>query len=858
MKVEHNHLYSDLFFENCPVVIMLLDPELRLVDGTKVCFSVFGYQDASDAIGSTIDKMLCRVYPQIQCDLLIEQCRQVLEQRTPKRFRETFTLLDGGIVSYQITITTALDENGGYKGIVVVMVDITELMDARNMAEEASRAKTAFLANMSHEIRTPMNAIKGLSELMLMTELSDVQRDYALNVINASNSLLQILNDVLDYSKIDSNTVDVIEMEYDFSSFLRDVTNTINLKAMDKGLQLHVKIDPTLPSVLRGDDVRVKQIMINILSNAVKFTRKGCVILDVSGKRLGEKIKLYFKVTDTGIGIHSEDLSKLFQPFSPLSRERNDQAIDGTGLGLSISREFLHLMDGDIEIQSTPDVGTEVSFWLEQQIIKEQPLAMVNHPQSKRILLLDNREHGEYCSEMLRRLFLHFDHCTSGEEIDVLLERHDYSHCLYDYGFAQKLVEKHRTRLAGCRFVAIKDMRLAAQQLTPPNVVVLFEPLLVTDLAKVLNRPWDSEQTDNARQGEFEFSTMNTKALVVDDNEVNLMVSGELLRCFNVDVILAESGTIALDNCERQPFDLIFMDHMMPVMDGIETTKILREGSSSNRDAPIIALTANAVSGMREYFLESGMDDFVSKPIDMNELSRVLAAWLPSEKIIPHEAEIQVQPYALSEEMDNRLRPLEDCSINVIDAVRALDGNESIYISVLETFSRELGAKISLMRNCLSSDDWNLFVTEVHGIKSALASIGAQDLSLAARNFEIAAREGNGAYIREPFESFLLSLSIMDEKLQLLFGGGNMSTNVSASEQDPASFAEDLERMVEALDELDNEAALSILERLISCAPKDSVGEVLAEIKRQVETFNYDAAAQAIINIQRDIEKITQ
>ena len=394
---------------------------------------------------------------------------------------------------------------------------------AREIAQEANRAKSDFLANMSHEIRTPINAVLGMDE-MILRETRDPQiLEYASDIKQAGGMLLSLINDILDFSKIESGKMDIIPADYNLRTLLNDTVDMIRPRAEEKNLQLVLKIAPDTPVHLNGDAVRIRQIMTNILTNAVKYTPKGKVMLTVSGKNLSPGlVQLYVSVKDTGIGIKEEDIGRMFDSFQRVEESRN-RNIEGTGLGLSITMRLLNLMGSRLEVESIYGVGSDFYFYLEQKQLDDE---------------------------------------VFGEDIS-------------------KNPEAGKDRI-----------RITREQFYAPGA----------------------------------------KILVVDDNEMNLKVFLGLLKNHGMQIDTAKSGEECLAQIQQDAYHIIFMDHLMPEMDGVETLKRIRElKTNRSKDAVIIILTANAVSGARDMFLQEGFDDYLSKPIILAKLENMIQKYLPEE-----------------------------------------------------------------------------------------------------------------------------------------------------------------------------------------------------------------------------------
>jgi len=401
------------------------------------------------------------------------------------------------------------------------LLRIEELM---REAEESNEAKSNFLANMSHEIRTPMNAICGMSDMLLDEELSDQGKELAASIKSSGNSLLSIINDILDFSKLESGKMVIAPEEYYISSVIHDLMNVVVVRVKDRPVKLVAKVQDSIPRKLYGDSGRIRQILLNIMGNATKFTQEGSVTLDVSWQAEGEKAgRLCFSVSDTGIGIKKENLEKLFDAFEQVDLNKN-RGIEGTGLGLSISRLLVEEMGGKIWVESEYEKGSTFRFYIMQEVIDASPC---------------------------------------------------------DYG-------------KGVQKTQIKQFKI-------------------------------------------DFKAPEAKIMVVDDVKVNLRVAAGILKKFGVVPDLVDNAVDCVEILKkRKDYDLIFMDHMMPEVDGIEATGMIRSmGGEYTDNVPIVALSANAVKGMEQEFHTAGMNDFLPKPIEVARMSEILKKWLPEDKILP-------------------------------------------------------------------------------------------------------------------------------------------------------------------------------------------------------------------------------
>ena len=545
------------------------------------------------------------------------------------------TLLTVGIAAQ-----TALKMTDGQREkLVHYAMSIKE--EQRN-AEAANEAKSVFLANMSHEIRTPINAILGMNEMILRENRNEQIEEYAKNIRSAGNSLLYLVNDVLDISKIESGKLEIMENVYELSSFIHDCYNMVAEKAEKKGLELTVSCNSQLPSKLKGDESRLRQVVTNILSNAAKYTEKGSITLSFDSQYQDGKMMLVINVQDTGIGIRKENLEKLFTQFTRFDMEKN-RNIEGTGLGLSLAKRLTDLMQGKIEVQSIYGVGSSFTVTIPQQVVDAEPIG----------------------------------------------------------DFQQKY----------------------------------------------------SSVADKAGKYHQSFEAPDAKILVVDDSIVNLKVIVNLLKSTKINVDTASGGRQCLEMVSQIAYDLIFMDHMMPEMDGIETFAEMRKLENSlNKNTPVIMLTANAVTGVREQFLQEGFTDYLSKPVSGDTLENMILKYLPKEKCRTEadldSAAVETDYPAALREL-SRLYPKVDLAKGLTVCVDSYD----VYIDVLKTYAEH--PEMDKLNEYLEQKNAYEYRNCVHSLKSSSLSVGFSGLAEQALALENAAREEDWDFIRTNHASFI-------------------------------------------------------------------------------------------------------
>ncbi len=536
----------------------------------------------------------------------------------------------------------------------------------REDALDANRAKSDFLANMSHEIRTPINAVLGMNEMILREATDPNVRDYADDIQIAGKNLLSIINTILDFSKIEDGKMEISPAEYDFPSVLNNLINSAAAMAKGKNLELKVDIDPGLPVVLYGDDLRISQVALNLLTNALKYTDKGSVSFTVrEASRNGKEIFIDVDVSDTGIGIRPEDMSKMFESFGRLDEKRN-RGIEGTGLGIAIVTKLLEMMGSELKVNSEYGKGSSFYFRIRQEIVDDSPI-------------------GKYTERFEK---------TVRQEVSK------------DYIYAP-----------------------------------------------------------------------SARVLVVDDNEMNCKVVKHLLKQNGIVPDFAFSGQECIDKLSVKFYHMVFLDHMMPKMDGIETLNILKEKKLIPEGTVIIALTANAVVGAKEFYLEAGFDDYLSKPIEIEHLEAMLSEYLPEN--LTHlqsssgegkEAEPAADTVKTVGNTDTILAKLALEGIDVKAGLGYCGGNKEFYIEMLREYVSSYNAHISDLSTYLSEHNMNDYETLVHSIKSTSRTIGAAEISELAFELEKASREGNEAFVSEHHGKFSDDYAALKDMLEKLLG----------------------------------------------------------------------------------------
>lgn len=638
---------------------------------------------------------------------------------------------------YQVE-ETVLKDNELIQGYMMTIVDVTKIIEQNHLmkrlvlqTEDANRAKTNFVSNMSHEIRTPMNSIVGITEILLRSRHSPKEQEYLLNIQSSGRVLLTIINDVLDCSKMEAGKMQLFDEPYDTCSLFHDLRISMENRIGHSGLELIYDIDQDIPCKLKGDMGRIRQVIINLVNNAIKYTEKGSVRFSVHVRQKNtDKVMLYYEVADTGIGIRKEDQKILFDAFQRVEMDRN-RYVEGTGLGLTISQNLVNMMGGVIEVESEYGKGSRFFFTIEQTIIDPTPVSAVNYNGQK-------------------------DNVTEKE--------------------------------AECLFIA-------------PEAHILL----------------------------------------VDDNELNLVVAKELLKPLRMQIDTAENGLQAVKMVRGSQYDLVLMDHMMPVMDGIEAAKAIRAlPEDKYQKLPIIALTANAMVDARKEFLNAGMNGFVAKPIDFARICNQLKLWLPKDLVrdVPKEEAKKLLADDLS---DREIQPEDpQMGFSFEEGVNHC-GSKAALMKTIRIFYRTIDSKADKIEQCLKEGLIGDYVIEVHALKSSALLIGAVPLSEAAKELEGYGKQGKTELLEEKTPDLLAMYRDFKDILKPYAD----KEEAARQEASNGEWCQALQQIHQCIEQFDLDGVDRIMEKL----EEYQIPECIRESMDQLRVYVADVSMEEIMEL---------
>lgn len=762
-----------------------------------------------------------------------------------------------------------------------------DLLAAVAAANQANHTKSDFLARMSHEIRTPMNAIVGLGKLLLKTELTAGQRAHQEQVIAASDMLLGLINGILDYSRIEAGKLEIEEIDFSLDQVLREVSGQLSLRAQERGLELLVDMAEDVPRQIRSDPLRLRQILVNLINNAVKFTEQGEVVIRVTaGEHDGEYQTLLFSVEDTGIGIPAEKIDQLFSPFTQVDGSIT-RRFGGSGLGLAISHQLVGLLGGEIKVSSRLGQGSCFSFTIrcrpqsadEYRWELSQRIQHANALQDIRALVVDdNASAREIVGAMLAKLGIRIDCAENGAEalrliddasrsgdpfqllmVDWLMPEMDGIETVRGIQHANSTAQLPAILMvtAGNQedLARLSDEIGLKHMLTKPVSENALHDLVLKLLVECghldVEPAADFEKADLKKPENYDFSPIaGARILLVDDVELNRTVALAFLEETGLRVDTAVNGLEAVQHTSTGSYELVLMDIQMPQMDGLRATQKIREHFSAEQ-LPIIAMTAHAMSGDREASLAAGMNDHLTKPIDPDALYQALLKWIrprvQAETTLPQSSPPAVPPGGSKLKL-----PLID-GLDTASGLAHCMNRHDLYLRILGNFAREFPSSARAIGDAQRALDWEQARRLAHSLKSAAATIGAGALSVQAKTLEqkfAVQQAASGS-----------NLELLADELTRLCAALEAALGVSSSSAAAYDHGPDYGTAIAMVDELeqclrtDDGQALVIVGELINLQTDARIGAAITQLRSLVEDIEYEAALEQLPEVRNQLER---
>ena len=760
-------------------------------------------------------------------------------------------IISAYVISLVVWITIRIREETSEK----LMENIREL-------EIVEKSKDDFMVNISHEIRTPINAVCGMSEALLQEELpTDVRRDI-IDIQTAGRNLLATVSNILDFSELESGKMELMEESYNITSTITDIINMALTFENGRQLEFIVDCDANLPSNLVGDEQKLRRIVMNLLENAMKFTKEGGIVLRIKFRKEEYGINLMVSIRDSGIGMSQAEIERVFTSYGQLDSKRSREE-GGVGLGLSIAQALVQRMGGFITVESEPGVGTEFLFTIPQKVLDETPIVSIKNKGNLFAACYINMDKYNFSviregyeksiRHMAEQFGILFRICRNLPELKRRIEHENYSHVFIS--FEEYCEDKAFFENLAKELTVVLILDYGQEKQVGSEMLRIYKPFTVLSIAAVFNGQKTLQREDVQKELKHRFIAPEAKMLVVDDNAMNLKVMARLLLPYQIRVDMASSGQEALHKLDTMEYDCVFLDHMMPEMDGVETTRVIRRLLGDNGQVPIIALTANAVEGTAEMFISEGMNDFVTKPIEMRDMVSKLRRWLPPEKIEKKKKKNKNGASLRNAAKDDSgAQATTDIVIEGLDVQKAMGflGNEELFWSVLKEYYRVIEKKCALIQEYEQKEQWKNYTVEVHALKSASRQIGAMDLAYTAEQMEAAGNAENAALIHKITPGMLEEYMFYKGILAPYFTKEEEAGSGRAAEKEEIS--ELFRHMEDAMENLDMDAMEQVISDMSQYSYDDVQRSIFERLENAVEDIDTERCEEIIAEWKRELD----
>ena len=729
-----------------------------------------------------------------------------------------------------------------------------QLDESSRMIESARFNKSRFLANVTHEIRTPMNAIIGMNELILREDLDPESRELAENIKVSSNQLLKIINNILEFSKLDSNKMELFPTKYDFRDLITEIIDAVSNEYASENTEFIAKIDPNIPRTLFGDNIRIKQVFMYLLFSSVHKLPHSRMSMEVSGEVdiNTNTVMLSCTIAESGFGLSEVEIEAMLSAYTKYdSRQKSDYK--GMGLELSICKEILELMGGKLSIKSVEGVGMAVRFEFLNYIIEDTPIVRVSSMNDYNILIYTkNPEDQDVWIDILGQFQLYPNFVSGPNAFRQAIENRRYTHIFIDDMFYPMLKDTIRSAQITNEIYVITEAGSVYSDFD--NCKLLRRPMTCIGVANALNNAWDAANYKLAQKKEA-VTYPEGKVIIVDDSIVNLKVLEGMLQTFDTNITKCKNGAEALDVLRNEEFDLIILDQRMPEMDGIELLHLIRKLDNANAMVPVLCATADFGPEISRLLLNEGFQDYLAKPVRRFYLERMLRKYMPVElavNIVVDDVPAVENETAVEKEENVSSDPRE---INFDRGLSNVGGIMAAFASVVNAYYREGVNKCDAVPKLLESKDYRNYVVEVHALKSSSAAIGADAMSTMFRELEFAGKADNIEFIESHsdnvFETFKDVLDVVKAYLMEkgVFEG-------EASTPEPEGDVTELDDSIidELIDALTNFNIKATEDRIAECSAINyghEINEVIRDIKNKLEVFDYHKAKELLVDLKR-------